>query len=60
MNDKNKKIKLICDIITVVFGILALILQLAGGGRFNDPFIWILIVLVISSISSLITILNSK
>ena len=55
MRDKNKKIQMIANIITVLCGIGGLILLLNGGVDFKHPMIWLLCLMVLSSISALIT-----
>ena len=55
LKDNNKKFVLVCNWITVIFGLIALILQLVAGVEFNNPLIWILVFLIISSAVTLIT-----
>lgn len=56
MKDNKKKLSIILNVITIICGLLALILQLIGGVGFNNPFIWVLVLLVITSVASLLTI----
>lgn len=55
MRDKNSKVIIILNLITVLCGSIALVLLLKGGVDFMNPIIWVMGLVVLSSVSSLIT-----
>ena len=55
MKDKTTKIIIILELITVICGFTALVLQLHGGVDYENPILWLLTFIVISSSASLIT-----
>ncbi len=58
LSDNNKKLMIILNSLTTIFGIIAFILLFNGGVKFENPIIWIICLLVLSSISALITIIT--
>ncbi len=61
MNNKGSKVIIILNIVSFVCGVLALILFFNGNVGFENPIVWIMCLIVLSSISTLITqFFNSK
>lgn len=60
MNDnKDKKILIILNMISLICGILAIIMFSVNGVEFTDPSFWVVGLIVLSSITSLVK-LNLK
>ena len=55
MKNKNQTLIILLNWITVICGILTLVLQFNGNVGFENPYIWIMCLLIVSSISTLIT-----
>lgn len=61
IKNKSSKLVTILNIISLICGILALILFFNGNVGFENPIVWIMCLIVLSSILTLITqLLNSK
>ena len=59
-SENNRKLMIILNSLTIIFGIIAFILLFNGGVKFENPVIWIMCFLILSSISSLITIITKS
>ena len=55
MKDKSTILIIVLEIITVICGFIALVLQLNGGVDYENPVLWLLTFIIISSATSLIT-----
>jgi len=56
----SQKVIITLNFITVVCSIISLVLLFNGGVDFKNPIIWILLLLLISSVATLITQYSSK
>lgn len=57
--DNDKKVLVILNAISLVCGVLALVMFSINGIDFKDPVIWVMFLIVLSSITSLVK-LNLK
>lgn len=57
--DSDKKVLVILNTISLACGLLALIMFFVNGIDFKDPVIWVMMLIVLSSITSLVK-LNLK
>ena len=55
---KSKKVSTILSLLTVLFGIVALILFFTQGVGFENPVVWVMILLVLAAIGELLTVSN--
>ena len=55
MKDKSTILIIVLEIITIICGFIALVLQLHGSVGYENPGIWLLVFIVISSAISLFT-----
>ena len=55
MKDKTSILIIVLELITVICGSIALVLQLNGEVGYENPVLWLLVFIVISSFTSLIT-----
>jgi hypothetical protein len=58
-NYKDKKILIILNVISLICGALAIIMFFVNGVDFRDPILWVMCLIVLSSITSLVK-LNLK
>ena len=59
-SDNNRKLMIILNSITTIFGIIAFILLFSCDVELENPITWIISILVLSSISSLATVITKS
>ena len=52
----SKKTSTILSLVTLLFGIIALIMFFAQGVSFSNPVVWVMIILVVSALFELLTV----
>ena len=60
MKDKSTILITILELISLICGTIALVLQLHGGVSIEKPIIWLLVFIIVSSGASLITKLKTS
>ena len=60
LSENNKKLMIILNSITTIFGIIAFIFVFSSDVKFESPITWIISLLVLSSISSLATFITKS
>lgn len=53
---KSKKTEKILSVLTLLFGIVALVMFFLQGVDFSNPIVWVMLVLVVSALLELLTI----